>query len=870
MLRIARRDALRARGRSALVVLLIALPVLGVTALDTLIRTANVSAAEGLERQLGRSQALVAWTGVTLPVLQSPGLSRVGYPGAAPQVPRPDESVLLAGLPAGSRLLAVRAGTLELRTADGLARPQAVELDVADPATTGLYRLEDGRVPVSPDEVSVSPRLATRGFPVGSALELADGSRRTVVGTVTDPKDLGANLVLGLPGALGLTEPPSGWLVVGPARVTWPDVQRLNTLGLTVLSRSVVLDPPPADEVPLEVQATDGGTGAVDATVLGLVVAMTLLEVVLLAGPALAVGARRQRRALALLAATGGSRRHVTGVVLAGGLVLGLAAAAVGVLAGVATAAASRSLVQRVTDTAFGPLDVAPRDLLVVAAFAVVSALLAALAPALAAARADVVAVLAGRRGQSRPSWGLPVAGLLLFSGGTAVAVWGVLAQSTELSIALAAIATVLGVVLLSPFVVGLAGHLDRFLPLPARLAVRDAARSRGRTAPAVAAVAAVVAGVVALGVGAASDGAQAEATYQPQGPYGEAVVRAYGQDALRPELNQELQRALPAAEVVEVRGELQPSISDGEIRVLEVCRPGDAQADYCPSLVGSYGSQVLVGVGALDLVAVDPDERAAAQDVLAAGGVVVFSTSPLTESTVVVRTVAENVGAGVEATRMYDNSVEFPAARLSADDYAPALLVTSESAAAQLDLDVGPVGLVTRGAALDTAAEDQAREAVTAVDDRASLYVERGHRDDALRVVLLLLGSVGGLLVLGGTLTATLLALSDARPDFATLAAIGAAARLRRTMAACYAGAIGLLGALLGVIAGLVPGVAVSFPLTRTVPSTTELALLDPHYYLAIPWLLLAGVVIGVPLLAAIGVGLLTRSRLPMTRQIL
>ena len=47
--------------------------------------------------------------------------------------------------------------------------------------------------------------------------------------------------------------------------------------------------------------------------------------------------------------------------------------------------------------------------------------------------------------------------------------------------------------------------------------------------------------------------------------------------------------------------------------------------------------------------------------------------------------------------------------------------------------------------------------------------------------IVLLVLGALGGVLMLGGTLTATFLSLSDARPDLATLAAVGASPRTRR-----------------------------------------------------------------------------------------
>ena len=52
--------------------------------------------------------------------------------------------------------------------------------------------------------------------------------------------------------------------------------------------------------------------------VIALVVVMALIEVVLLAGPAFAVGARRQSRSLALMAATGGTPAQARRVVMAG------------------------------------------------------------------------------------------------------------------------------------------------------------------------------------------------------------------------------------------------------------------------------------------------------------------------------------------------------------------------------------------------------------------------------------------------------------------------------------------------------------------------------------------------------------------------
>ena len=82
---------------------------------------------------------------------------------------------------------------------------------------------------------------------------------------------------------------------------------------------------------------------------------------------------------------------------------------------------------------------------------------------------------------------------------------------------------------------------------------------------------------------------------------------------------------------------------------------------------------------------------------------------------------------------------------------------------------------------------------------------------------MLAILFTLGGVLMLGGTLTATFLALSDARPDLATLSAVGATPRTRRGVAAAYALVVGFVGALLGAAVGFIPGIAITYPLTST-----------------------------------------------------
>ncbi len=138
-------------------------------------------------------------------------------------------------------------------------------------------------------------------------------------------------------------------------------------------------------------------------------------------------------------------------------------------------------------------------------------------------------------------------------------------------------------------------------------------------------------------------------------------------------------------------------------------------------------------------------------------------------------------------------------------------------------------------------------------------LYVERGYQSSqAVLIVQLVLAGLGVVLMLGGTLTATYLALSDARGDLGTLAAVGAAPRTRRRVAAAYAGVVGGVGALLGAVVGFVPGIAVSFPLTRATGRGGRI----PGHVLDVPWLLVTGVVVLLPV--ADGAGGLARCPWP------
>jgi putative ABC transport system permease protein len=183
--------------------------------------------------------------------------------------------------------------------------------------------------------------------------------------------------------------------------------------------------------------------------------------------------------------------------------------------------------------------------------------------------------------------------------------------------------------------------------------------------------------------------------------------------------------------------------------------------------------------------------------------------------------------------------------------------------------LDATPVtvSLAVTGLDVSPKQEEAIDQGLTAVGGDVGMYVERGYQaDDATVIALLILIGLGAVLTLGGTLTATFLALSDARPDLATLSAVGASPRARRGVAAAYAVVVGGVGALLGAAVGLIPGIAVTWPLTSTQgidggPPTGP--------FLDVPWLLVLALVVVLPVVTALVVGLCARSRLPMVARL-
>lgn len=883
LLRIAWRDVLRNKGRSALILVMIALPVFGVTAAHVVISTSDVTTREGLTRYLGAADARIDVEYGQ--VYQGPDpydYDNVGWGsyGENEAVRSASESDLQRVLGDAAELHGWREDVATARVNGKSVPLEASSADLREDAFRGTYELTAGRVAERPGEVVVNSYVIARGAHLGGELTIVGRDEPLeIVGVAEDAFNREPGHAWALPQTFQPTGPGgvNRYLVEVPGGVDWETVLELNEIGALVLSREVMDDPPSKAEMELPGDPRNymsSGDEYLITTVV-LVATMALLEIILLAGPSFAVGARRMHRTLAQVAANGGSPRQVRRAVLATAVVLGGIAAGAGLVLGIGLAAICAPIAQQFSSQVFGPFDVVWLHVLAIAALGWLSAVVAAMVPAWIASRLDVVKVLAGRRGDAAPSKASPVLGLVLFGLGAVVAVMGTRRPSGELFVAASAILIVLGSVLLLSPTIALVGRIARRAPLPLRYAVRDAARHRTRTIPAVGAVLATVAGVVALGIANASDQEESKQTYEPRTASGAALVSFYDEVLTEEEYAEAWSTVEEVAKKFDPQAELVRGISmSGASGVRETDVQIGDEAFLLSSYGGDYGSWIVADSLPSAEFFIDDADKASAMQALAAGEVVLFA-DPYSER------MAADVGRKlVRPDKVKLDVVQFDGRGNGETTRTVAVDVTvvdvlrgtaqgivPTKVARDLGALVRPTTVFVPGPLSRVEQADLKAELRKATDvANVGVYVERGWTGDGeTRLMMLILLVVGGFLMIAGTLTATFLALSDAAPDLATLSAVGAAPRERRLVAAAYALVVGGLGALVGAVVGLIPGIAATWPLTTNGWSPDGVT----RHYLAIPWALIAVVVVGLPLLTALVVGLCARSRLPLVARI-
>jgi putative ABC transport system permease protein len=669
---------------------------------------------------------------------------------------------------------------------------QLVAEDPHGPFSGPMLALVKGRYPSAADEVAVTTGVASDlHLRIGETWRVG-GVARKVVGFVEDPQSLLDEFALVVPGQVNK-----------PSQVTAlfdaPGVP-LSAIGHNVETPSTVA----------RANVFNPETISLAALVLG----MLLIALVSVGG--FTVLAQRRLRSIGMLESTGATDRHVSLVVRANGLVVGVVGAIAGFALGLAAWLAYRPSLERSAHHLIGMF--ALSWILVAASMvlAVTAAYVAASRPARAITRVPIIAALSGRPAPPRQIHRSVVPGIVCL-----VAAFLLLGYSGSTDngngsggmpeLVLGIVFLVPGLILLAPFFLSLTARLARRAPVATRLALRDLARYRARSGSALAAicvgvlVAVIVMLAAAARYGNVLDYAGPNLTsnqlvlHGDPSPPGRKVVVEHGQRSSLPKAAAKTAGpgglARHAASIARGLGAQLIALEtpnaglngahlgrtwNGPIYVAtpQLLRAiGIKQSEIDPDADILSSRPGLTGVSGLDLSYGSGATRASGP--MAPGG----ATSPTCTA----------------ATRCLANPVIQEVGALPTGTSAPNTVIT-EHAMREFHIRTTTSTWLVQGPRPFTAPQiTSARLAAST----AQLSVE-AKNDQPSSTAVSGWATIFGIVVALGVLGMSVgLVRSETAGDLRTLAATGASSYTRRALTAVTAGALGLLGALLGTVGG-------------------------------------------------------------------
>jgi len=363
----------------------------------------------------------------------------------------------------------------------GLA--QAVQLRAQNPRSRygrPMLSLVSGHYPAGPGQAALTSQVASAYDVKTGGVWHADGQAWRVVGIVENPANLLDEFALVAPGQV--TAPSQVTILLGPAAVP-QDQGQGPSQALPGLPAAAILSYP-----------TSPSSGIPPATIVLVVAVLGLVFIGLVSVAGFTVMAQRRLRALGMLAALGATERNVRLVMVANGAVIGVIGAALGAVAGFAAWFAYVPSLQADTGHVVNAANLPWWAIAVAIALAIGTAIVAARRPARAVARIPVVAALSGRpappkalRRSALPGGILLAIGVvgLAFSGG-----WAGNSGSDALLLLVGLVTIIIGITLLAPLCVAvLAAAAGPRMPVAVRIALRDLVRYRARSGAALAAV---------------------------------------------------------------------------------------------------------------------------------------------------------------------------------------------------------------------------------------------------------------------------------------------------------------------------------------------------------------------------------------------
>ena len=693
-----------------------------------------------------------------------------------------------------------------------------------------LLALRHGRYPESRREVAVTDGIAKMlRLEIGSAVALG-GVRRTVVGIVENPRKLSDEFAL-----------------ISPLFSSAPDHVSVLVDASDASTRSF-FDSFGGGRVAFVGMMKRGNDNPPDTLAMFSVVTVFLLLASLMAAAGFAVVAQRRLRQLGMLAATGATPKHLRLALVANGAIVGMVAALCGTVIGLALWVAAAPLLESAVDHRVDRFSL-PWGLIALTGFlALFGAIAAAWWPGRTVARLPITLALSGRPPKPRPARHSAIAAAALIAIGI-----GCLAVSNRDSpplIVAGIVATIIGCLLVGPLAIRVFSLLAGRVSIAPRLALRDLVRYQARSGAALAAV------TLALGIAAT------------------VVVIASAEAAKK--------AAEPA------------NLSDRQMRVY-LGPPEDRRLTPtdAPGHLGSLATRVRRLAARLDGATVIPLRKAVQPGAAAfvVGNTRVFATVELarrfnspegqkqyrSESALYVATPAVLRYLGIDPGTV-DPGTDFLADRSSRTDgfYIPSTAKRAVLTVTNVQkIDVGhhlfgsdtarvpprfitlnglrrhgwnqiPAGwLVESSRPLTSGQIADARR--VAADAGLSIEVRNG-KPSFTKTMAIATGA-GALLALAILAMTVGLIRSEGAGDLRTLTATGATSRIRRTLTATTAGALALLGALVGIFGAYVV-------LTATYHD-------DLGYLSHVPVIGLVLVVVGVPL-AATAAGWLLAGREP------
>jgi putative ABC transport system permease protein len=762
-----------------------------------------------------------------------------------------DPRLLAAGLAAAE----TRFGTIDAIGHRSLTVPggvDKVEFRAQDPR--GAYggarlALRRGSYPNGADEVAVTDGVATLlGLEIGQTLAL-DGRRRTVVGIVENPRDLSDEFALVSPPSAGRPDRVTV-LVDADAGAVDAFIDELGNQSAFAGS---------------ETRSSNRGA---DALAMFSVATVFLLLATLVAAAGFAVIAQRRLRQLGMLAAIGATGKHLRLVLLTNGAVVGAIGALLGTIAGLALWVALVPTLEPAFGHRIDPVSLPWALLAMVVLVAVVGATAAAWWPGRAVARVPVTLALSARPPRPKPAHrSAIVAAVLIPAGFASLALAN---QSSPPLIIAGILATIFGTLLLGPLAIRLVARAAGRFPIAVRLALRDLARYQARSGSALAAITLALGIAAAVVVVAAAE--EGKSAGEPPN-LSTRQIRVHTGAIADPDLvavlmAAELERMavgvrrlaadLDDAAVIPLHNARKPSEQPGTVdgvRVYPVqglyrkiddpdSERWSRRAKTCASETDCWvlESRLYVATPALlryigiDPATVDPSTDFLADPSVGTDGLVVPVAKP-TKRFEIAELPVTNVRR-IDSRKLFGS----PSGE---SGLAPASFITLDGLR-RLGLRQVPSGWIVESSRPLTSEQVADARALAAEN---GLTIETRRESTSLATTKALAIAAGALLALAILAMTVGLIRSESAGDLRTLTATGATSRIRRTLTAATAGALALLGALLGVAGAYLMLAATYF---------------DKLDYLGrIPVLYLVLMVVGIPL-AATAAGWLLAGREP------